>query len=177
VLYGVQPSRRRDAQRNRLAIVEAANEVMTSPESVVLMPEIARRAGVSLATLYRHFRDRPALVSAVVAYQLQRLETCASAIRPAAFRDLLGAVLHTQVAMRPLVRLVRHLDARTRERYRQRLVTALSAPLRRAQDDGYVRADVTPNDLELLLTMTRSVEDEDPDRAIALLLDGVFQPR
>jgi hypothetical protein len=84
-------------------------------------------------------------------------------------------VLHTQIAMRPLVRLVRHLDARTRERYRQRLVAALTAPLHQARDHGYVRADFTPDDLELLLTMTREVE-QDPDRAIGLLLDGVFRP-
>ena len=174
MLYGVQPSRRRDAQRNRLAIVEAASEVMTTHETAILMPEIARRAGVSQATLYRHFGDRLTLVGAVISYQLQRLEMCAAANHPAAFRDLLGAVLHTQIAMRPLVRLVRDLDARTRERYLRRLVSALTAPLDRARDHGYVRADFTPNDLALLLTMTRDVEEE-PDRAIGLLLDGVFE--
>jgi AcrR family transcriptional regulator len=173
VLYGVQPSRRRDAQRNRLAIVEAASEVMTSHESVILMPEIARRAGVSQATLYRHFGDRPTLVGAVISYQLNRLERCAAASHPAGFRDLLDAVLHWQIAMRPLVRLERDLDARTRVRYRQRLVAALTAPLHRARDHGYVRADFTPSDLELLLAMTRDM-DEEPDRAIGLLLDGVF---
>src|SRR6266540_4832849 len=157
---------------------------MTGDGPAVLVPEIARRAGVSQATLYRHFRDRYALVSAVIAHQLQRLEACAAASHPAAFRDLLSAVLHTQIAMRPLVRLVRHLDSGTRERYLQRLVSALAAPLRRAQEHGHVRGDLTPDDLALLLMMMRGIGEETDDgsaaqtaadRSIDLILDGVFR--
>ena len=184
MLYGVQPSRRRDAQRNRAAIVEAASEVMTSQEGVVAVPEIARRAGVSQATLYRHFRDRYALIAAVVGHHLQRLEVCAAACagQPATFRALLGAVLQHQIAMRPLVRLVQQLDAGTRERYRRRLVGALAGPLREAQAHGYVRADLTPQDLALLFVMVRGVSEASQDvpstaadRSIALVLDGVFR--
>jgi AcrR family transcriptional regulator len=179
VLYGVPLSRRRDAQRNRAAIVEAASEMLTRRDAVVPMPEIARRAGVSQATLYRHFRDRITLVGAVVAYQLERLEASAAASRPAMFRALLREVLRHQVAMRPLVHLVQRLDAATRERYRRRLVTALSAPLRRAQEHGYVRADLAPADLVLLFLMvqgvTEATDDSAADRSIDLMLDGVFR--
>ena len=42
------------------------------------MPEIARRAGVGQATLYRHFPDRSALAAAVIAHHLQRLEADAA---------------------------------------------------------------------------------------------------
>src|SRR3954468_5571681 len=68
VLYGAQPARRRDAQRNRTAILRAACEVMTSQRPVVGMPEIARRAGIGQATLYRHFPDRSALAAGVIGY-------------------------------------------------------------------------------------------------------------
>jgi AcrR family transcriptional regulator len=179
VLYGAQTPRRRDAQRNRSAIVAAATEMMLGRHTTVLMPEIARRAGVGQATLYRHFPDRQALTAAVVAHELARLEAyvAAQAGRPAAFRDLLAELLRTQIAMRPLVSQVRSLDRQTRDRYQQRMITALVAPLRSAQQAGYVRADLVPADLALLCTMVEGVvETADADaanRSIELMLEGV----
>jgi AcrR family transcriptional regulator len=179
VLYGAQTPRRRDAQRNRSAIVEAATEMMLSRHATVLMPEIARRAGVGQATLYRHFPDRQALAAAVVAHELARLEAyvAANADRPAAFRDLLAELLRTQIAMRPLVLHVRRLDQQTRDRYQHRMIATLTAPLRRAQREGYVRADLAPADLALLCTMVEGVvETADADaatRSIDLMLEGV----
>src|SRR4051794_29161708 len=105
MMYGVQTPRRRDAQRNRVAIVEAACDLMTSGRDAVGMPEIARRAGVGQATLYRHFPDRYALTVAVIAHEVERLEACVAANRqqPGAFRPILDAVLRSQITMRPLV--------------------------------------------------------------------------
>jgi len=181
VLYGAPTARRRDAQRNRAAIVRAACELMSGGGTVVAMPEIARRAGVSQATLYRHFPDRSALAAAVVAHHLQRLEIFAAsdACRPAVFRELLREVLHNLVAMRPLVLLARRFDPGARDRYQKRLLAAFCEPLRRAQSQGYVRSDVTPADLLLLLAMVQGVAESTEDRAAAdrsidLVLDGVF---
>ena len=179
MLYGVQTPRRRDAQRNRSAIVAAATELMLGRHTTVLMPEIARRAGVGQATVYRHFPDRQALTAAVVAHELARLEAfvAARADRPAAFRDVLAELLRTQIAMRPLVLHVRRLDRQTRDRYQQRMITTLTAPLRSAQQAGFVRPDLTPADLALLCTMAEGVvETAGPDaatRSIDLVLDGV----
>ncbi|GAA3340688.1 hypothetical protein GCM10020358_29200 [Amorphoplanes nipponensis] len=185
MLYGALPARRRDAQRNRAAIVRAASEVMTSAGSVIPMPEIARRAGVGQATLYRHFPDRPALAAAVIDHHLQRLETFAGseACLPSLFRDLLREVLHTQVTMRPLVLLARRFDPGARDKYQKRLLAAFREPLRRAQSHGYVRRDVAPADLLLLFAMVHGVTESAEevagaraaaDRCIDLLLDGVF---
>ncbi len=193
-MYGAPTARRQDAQRNRAAIVRAAAEVLAASEpaagggsagggSAVPMPEIARRAGVGLATLYRHFPDRSALATAVIAHHLQRLEACAAseACRPAMFRELLRGVLHTQVEMRSLAL---RLDAGARDKFQKRLLAACGEPLRRAQRQGYVRGDVTPADLLLLFAMVRGVAEAtgDPaearaaaDRSIDLLLDGVFR--
>ncbi|MFD1320470.1 helix-turn-helix domain-containing protein [Micromonospora sonneratiae] len=149
--------------------------------------EVARRAGVSQATLYRHFPDRYALTIAVIAARMTRLEVlaAANAEHPAAFRELLHAVLRTQFEMRPLVVLARRLDQRLRDQYRQRVVVALSRPLRSAQARGYVRADLVPDDLVLLLAMVRCLADAEQedavelgtatDRFIDLVLDGVFR--
>ena len=184
MLYGAPTARRRDALRNRAAIVRAASEVMTSAGSVVPMPEIARRAGVGQATLYRHFPDRSALAAAVIAHHLQRLEAfvATEACGPAVFRHLLREVLHTQVAMRPLVLLARRFDPGAREHYQRRLLAAFREPLRRAQSEGYVHGDVTPADLLLLFAMVQGVAEATDeladaraaaDRSIDLVLNGV----
>ncbi|WP_238008647.1 helix-turn-helix domain-containing protein [Dactylosporangium sp. AC04546] len=172
MLYGARTPQRRDAQRNRAAIVEAASELMMTRPDAIPMPAIARRAGVGQATLYRHFPDRSALADAVVDHQLDRLEQAVTDD----FRHLLGEVLRTQVAMRPLVALVRRFDQATRERYLRRVVAALAGPLRRAQAGGRVRADLVPGDLMLLFTMLADVTEQHAERSIALLLDGVFTP-
>jgi len=187
VLYGVQPARRRDAQRNRSAILQAACEVMTSPRPVMGMPEIARRAGIGQATLYRHFPDRAALAAAVVGFLIERLERCVAAGReqPATFGTALQAILRVQVTMRPLVQLTRRFDDATRLRYQRRVTAVLAEPLRRAQEAGWVRKDLVPGDLMLLFGMVEGVVEStaDPDEAVAaavrsidLALDGVFRP-
>lgn len=187
MLYGVQPARRRDAQRNRSAILQAACEVMCSPRPVVGMPEIARRAGIGQATLYRHFPDRAALASAVIGHLLDGLERCVAAGRgqPATFGFALQAILRVQVTMRPLVQLTRRLDQPTRVRYQRRVTAVLAEPLRRAQEAGWVRKDLVPGDLMLLFGMVEGVVEStaDPDEAVAaagrsidLALDGVFRP-
>jgi AcrR family transcriptional regulator len=81
MLYGTQPARRRDAQRNRTAILQAACELMSGEQDRVGMPEIARRAGIGQATLYRHFPDRMALATAVIGYLIDHLERCVAAGR------------------------------------------------------------------------------------------------
>lgn len=185
MLYGAPTARRQDAQRNRAAIVLAASEVLAGGGSVISMPAIARRAGVGQATLYRHFPDRTALAAAVISDQLQRLEEFAASeeCKPAMFRELLRGVLHTQVAMRPLVLLARRFDAAARDKFQRRLLAAFCEPLRRAQSQGYVRGDVTPADLLLLFAMVQGVAEAtedlaaaraDADRSIDLVLDGVF---
>ncbi|MBM2621847.1 TetR/AcrR family transcriptional regulator [Actinoplanes sp. LDG1-06] len=187
MLYGVQAPRRRDAQRNRDAIVRAACDLMTSERSAVGMPEIARRAGVGQATLYRHFPDRYALTAAVIGLQVDRLAACVAATsqQPAAFRSILDAVLRSQVTMRPLVRLARRLEPAVQGRFLRRIVALLAEPLRRAQEHGYVRRDLEPGDLVLIFTMVEGVLEGTldgaaqpqaaADRTIDLALDGVFR--
>jgi AcrR family transcriptional regulator len=186
VLYGAQPARRRDAQRNHTAILRAACEVMTTSQPVVGMPEIARRAGIGQATLYRHFPDRSALAAAVLGHLIDRLERCVAAGReqPATFRKALDEILRAQVTMRPLVLLSRRLDPPTRSRHLRRIITVLAEPLKSAQESGQVRADLVPGDLVLLFGMVEGVVDGASDageavtlagRSIDLALDGVFR--
>ena len=61
----VAPSRRTDARRNRDKILAAASAAFAEPDADVSMAEIARRAGIGSATLYRNFADRRALLESL----------------------------------------------------------------------------------------------------------------
>lgn len=56
---------RRDAQRNRQRILEAAQEVFAEDGLRASLDDVARRAGVGVATVYRRFPDKEALVEAI----------------------------------------------------------------------------------------------------------------
>ncbi|MFD8916008.1 TetR/AcrR family transcriptional regulator [Streptomyces sp. NPDC059575] len=75
---GEPPSRgkRADAQRNRQAVLTAAAEVFVSSGVDAPIRQIAARAGVGMATIYRHFPTRADLVTAVYRHQI---EACAEA--------------------------------------------------------------------------------------------------
>jgi len=60
------PRRRADAIRNQEAIVEAATEVLAEQGTAVDVREIARRSGVGMGTLYRHFPKKEDLIRTVL---------------------------------------------------------------------------------------------------------------
>jgi AcrR family transcriptional regulator len=73
-LVGVSPAPlRADAARNRERVLAAAHEAVAGGDLALPLNEIARRAGVGVGTVYRHFPDRRALLEALVAEQLDRL--------------------------------------------------------------------------------------------------------
>ena len=81
---------RADAQRNRERLLEAAKAAFADVGPDVSLDEIARRAGVGIGTLYRHFPNRDAIVEAVYRREVQQLAdaatrllaTCARRARP-----------------------------------------------------------------------------------------------
>lgn len=73
-LPGARPALRSDARRNRRRLLEAARGVMREQGLEASLGEIARRAGVGNATLYRHFPTRDELVEAVFAEYDSELE-------------------------------------------------------------------------------------------------------
>lgn len=62
---------RRDAARNRERIIEAAREVFGEQGLQAPIEEVARRAGVGIATLYRRFPTRPELITCAFAAKMQ----------------------------------------------------------------------------------------------------------
>ncbi|MFE3176161.1 TetR/AcrR family transcriptional regulator [Amycolatopsis sp. NPDC059090] len=64
---------RADARRNRDALLAAAREAFLAGESDAHVDEIAKRAGVAVGTLYRHFETREALVEEVYRQEVDQL--------------------------------------------------------------------------------------------------------
>ena len=64
---------RADAARNRRQLLDVATRVFASAEAEPSLREIAREAGVGIATLYRHFPTREDLVTAIYSDQVERL--------------------------------------------------------------------------------------------------------
>ena len=67
------PALRADAARNRERLVEIAREQFSQRDSSVTLEDIAKRAGVGIGTLYRHFETREALIEAVYRSELDAL--------------------------------------------------------------------------------------------------------
>src|SRR4051795_11261250 len=57
--------KRADARRNYEKLLAAAREAFAERDTEASLEEIARRAGVGIGTLYRHFPTRQALLGAV----------------------------------------------------------------------------------------------------------------
>jgi AcrR family transcriptional regulator len=85
------PTRRIDAARNRERILAAARHAFADPEADVSMAEIARRAGVGSATLYRNFANRRQLLQALYVDEIDAV--CEAAAAPGA--DTPGASFTT----------------------------------------------------------------------------------
>jgi AcrR family transcriptional regulator len=175
--------RRTDARRNRQAILSVATEAFGEGSAVVSLEEIARRAGLGRATVYRHFPDRQALGAAVAAEQLTLLRQIVADSEFGSFRELLQVVLCSQVSHRPLVHLMRELPERDRRRLAASLIAVLAVPFRRAQAEGRLRPDLKPTDLALVFEMLEAVvessagtadRDAAAQRLIAVILDGLF---
>jgi AcrR family transcriptional regulator len=180
---------RKDAQRNREAILVAAQELFADCADVP-MCEVARRAGVGQATLYRNFPDRRSLASALLAEHMERAEQIADehAGDPDAFLILMRHMVNKMARFYSLSQLARE-DAclgSELDRRRQRLAELLKAALRTAKDAGTVRHDLTIDDVFLILGMIRGAMEgaDGPSgraaaggRALALALDGLAPAR
>ncbi|MBM3098681.1 TetR/AcrR family transcriptional regulator [Gluconobacter cerinus] len=68
---------RSDGQRNREHLLKVAKTAFTAGEIDIPLDEVARRAGVGIGTLYRHFPNRDALIEAVYRIELDRLADAA----------------------------------------------------------------------------------------------------
>jgi AcrR family transcriptional regulator len=179
---------RSDARRNREAILEAGRELFADSADVP-MCQVARRAGVGQATLYRHFPDRGALAAEILGERVERIVELAEDHEgdPDAFFVLLRALIDSIAGVYALAELARE-DARTDRRIKQnRLVVAelLRGPMRDAKAAGTLRRDLSIEDVFLMFSMARGAmagahgvagRAEAGHRALGLMVGGIASP-
>lgn len=92
-----QAPTRRDARRNRDLLVATARRLFAERGLDVTLKEVAREAGVGVGTVYRHFPDKDALVTALFSAQLddEVLRAQSSAQAPDAWQALVGYLTET----------------------------------------------------------------------------------
>jgi AcrR family transcriptional regulator len=181
---------RADARRNRDQLLAAARDTFVEDGLDAPLDDIARRAGVGIATLYRRFPDRSALQRAVALDVLRRIgQEASSALReePDAFAALsryMHRALDARVAavMPALGPSMMPLDDAEFLAARDAAVDPVQEMITRAQASGALRPDVTFGDIGLLLIrLSRPLPSAFPpeiERALAhrhldLLLDGL----
>lgn len=148
---------RTDARRNLDRILVAARDVFLEQGVDASLDEIARRAGVGIATLYRRFPDRQALAHGVALDVWRRAAheaRLALAEEPTAFQAL-ARYLHRALdlgigAVMPLLVGQAILDEEARA-VRDQSVEPVQRMIAAAQADGTLRADVAFGDTGLLL--------------------------
>jgi AcrR family transcriptional regulator len=152
------PALRADARRNRDQLLAAARDVFVEQGAVAALDDVARRAGVGIATLYRRFPDRESLMRAVALDVLQRVGAearLALAEEPDAFHALaryMHRALDARIAavMPTLVGAIPLKDDELM-RARETAVEPLVRMIEQAQADGSLRADVAFGDISLIL--------------------------
>ncbi len=154
---------RADARRNRAALLAAAEEVFSEQGISAPIDEVARRAGVGVGTLYRHFPTKEALFEAIVAARIESLATRAEQLArepdpAAALLSHISEVVAGAVAKKDLFDELARWGYEPIERvhaeYKQRLWRAGEILLRRAQQAGVVRPDLTQEDLTAMVLGT-----------------------
>jgi AcrR family transcriptional regulator len=175
---------RADARRNRARLVAAARDEFAERAHEASIEDIARRAGVGVGTLYRHFPRRIDLVEAVYEDEIDTL--IESADEADAMPDPyagLGRWLeaYTRYAMnkRNLLKELQEAferDPSLRLQMRERLVASADRVLSRAQAAGVARPDVSGEDLLRLvggICMSATGTAEQNERLLQVILAGL----
>jgi len=146
---------RADALRNRERVLEAATAVFSQGGTEAGLEAVARRAGVGIGTLYRHFPTREALYEAVYRREVDQLldlaRQLAAAHRPAeALRRWMQALVDfvaTKKGMGAALALAAHKPPDLMAYSAARLHEAIGMLLRPMIEAGEIRSDIGPEDL------------------------------
>ncbi len=170
---------RTDARRNHAKLLVAASAIFAAAGPDAALEEIARRAGVGIGTLYRHFPTREALMGAVVREHILELtddaqEALAAADPFEALAGWLRAHLAFSATKRGLVAGIVMLKQTGDSDFAaacDRMIAALEALVARAQAAGQVRAEVTARDVMHLIGAIAAGAERaaDPEMAGRLL--------
>jgi AcrR family transcriptional regulator len=178
---------RKDAERNRRRILDAAGELFAQEGLHVTLDAVARRAGVGVGTVYRRFADKEALIDALFEDRIE--EVAAIAEEALGHEDAWAGLvaffersLELHAHDRGLKELV-FTTAHGRDRVasaRDRVKPLVNRLVDRAHASGALRADIETTDMSVLQLMMVSVMDYAGDtapevwrRCLAVVLDGL----
>src|ERR1700726_1655597 len=173
---------RADAVRNRERVLEAAKAVFSAGGPDASLEAVAKRAGVGIGTLYRHFPTREALFEAVYRREVEQLGELAEQLKSAAapvdaLRRWLRAnveLVATKKGMSAALALAVHGSSELYAYTFDRLTKAVGALLDRAVAAGEIRSDIGPEDLLRALVGMCYMHDRPGWQATVVRLVDVF---
>jgi AcrR family transcriptional regulator len=177
---------RRDAAANRERVLDAAAEVFHEHGLGAGLEDVARRAGVGVATVYRRFPSRDALLEALLSDLLQAYLGEAERARTLPGGTGLATFLRTvaEVQATPRGCALRLWSSPAVEELRAQLHERMAVLIADAQVQGTCREDVTVEDLVGVLVALRGVRETptvsgglDWRRHLELCLAGLRPPR
>ena len=144
-----------DSIRNRERLLEAATEIFSAGGPQASLEAVAKKAGVGIGTLYRHFPTRDALFEAVYRHEVDLLGDLAERLARdeapvEALKTWLQAnvrLVATKKGMIEALQLAAHGSSELKAYSYNRMIGAIRLLLDRAVKAGDVRGDVPPEDL------------------------------
>ena len=185
-----KPARlRADAARNRERLIAEARRFFSVGDATVPLDSVAHAAGVGVATLYRNFPTREALVEAVYRSELDALAADADALLAGhgaldalrLWMDRYARFVAAKRAMRDALRIALTSPTASTPETRARIGAVVARFTVAGAADGTIRGDVEPDDVTLslagaVLMTAASVDASQQRRLLDLLIDGL-RPR
>jgi AcrR family transcriptional regulator len=175
--------KRADARRNYDKVLAAAREAFAEGGESTALEEIARRAGVGIGTLYRHFPNRQALLEALYVGEVEEMCRSATELDGSDAWEALNGWLEGLIAYIGTKRalaaeLLNYLDedAPLFQVCRTSLFEAGDPLLKRAQEAGVVRPDVTIGEVIQMVVGIAKIPSSDPaqnEHILRVALDGL----
>ena len=181
---GDEPRMRADARRSRAKLLEAATAAFAEHGADAPLEDIARRAGVGIGTLYRHFPTRTDLQAGVFRSQVDAVcetadELIGTVSPEQAFAGSVRAIAGYLITKRGLARaLMESLgkDSELISACSLRMRETLDRQLAHAPQAGVLRPDVSAHDVLRLvhgIVMATEQAPQDTDRLLGMMLDGL----
>ena len=175
---------RADAQRNYDALIEAARTAFRDADADTSLEEIAKRAGVGIGTLYRHFPTRLALLEGVYRDEVDELDRATQTLLESddpeqamnTWLDLFVEYATTKRALfHELVEAIGR-DSELLTHSRGVIERSANSILGRAQEAGVIRTDIEFGDVLRLAggcTMMPGSTEEQRKRMMRVIIDGL----
>ncbi len=178
---------RKDAERNRQRVLEAARELFAVRGLEATLNDVAHHANVGVGTVYRRFATKQELLDAIFEDGIDQVACLAETALQQQhswdgfvwFVEHLCELMATDRGLREMVYSTAYGGYGV-ECARLRLTPLTSSLVERARDDGYLRPDVEPSDMPIVSMLAGTVSEwaghVEPElwrRYVALLLDGM----